>query len=228
MRRASRLALLIGSLLGIAHNGAAEPEGPPPGRLAPSRAGFLRVHGAAAVGSLTLKERSELLEGWVVSRPLQLESRGDRAVGGVSYVLVDAPPGVVLRSLVDVAKLPELLPRTQRATLVHAEPGRQVVELTSGTALVSATYSVVLERDGEQVRFRLDPSRPAGIRDTWGFFRVQEFDGRRSLLTVAAVVDLGPGLARALFEGRVQSLILGMPDRIRTKLAPVAVARQGR
>jgi hypothetical protein len=162
----------------------------------------------------------------MVSRPLRFVQQGGRYVGGVSYQVVDARPEMVLAALSDVANWPEALPKTKSARLVDSANGVSRVELVQGSTLVDARYALMLERasDGETIRFWLDPSRPHDIRDVWGFFRVQSFPGGRSLITVGAALDLGDGLARALFEDKIAHMVLHAPQKIRAFVEPRALA----
>ncbi len=194
----------------------------PPAR----RTTLLRVAPRADV--LTRAERRALLGGSTVARPFVFDRRSARYVGGVSYQLVRASPRAVISALEDVNQLPFMLPHTKRARRV-GRVGRDVrIELTQGNGLVSASYTVRARRiEGEsELRFWLDRSRPHGIEDVWGYFRVEPFDAERSLVTVAVALDLGPGLARMLFEGRIQNAILGTPGRIRAFIEPRAYANR--
>jgi hypothetical protein len=175
---------------------------------------------------LSARERDALRGGGMVSRPLRFEQQGGRYVGGVSYQVVDARPDVVLAALSDVANWPDALPKTKSARLVDSANGVSRVELVQGSTLVDARYAVMLERagDGETIRFWLDPSRPHDIRDVWGFFRIQAFPGGRSLITVGAALDLGDGLARALFEDKIARMVLHAPQKIRAFVEPRALA----
>ena len=196
-------------------------------RPAPARARYLAPRSAASGAADRLRgdEAVRLRDGDVVARPLTFERAGAKYVGGVSYQLVRATPHEVLGALYNVAELPAVLPRTKSARLVSRQGRRAQVELTQGNALVTATYTVFLEPDGPgRVRFWMDKTRPHGVDDVWGYFRVEPFDGARSLVTVAAVVDLGPGLARLLFEDRVQNLVLTTPRHIRDYIEPRALA----
>lgn len=179
--------------------------------------------------TLTAQDREKLLGGSMVSRPLRFEHEGGRYVGGVSYQVVDARPELVLAALSDVANWPHALPKTKSARLVDSVDGLARVELVQGSHLVDARYAVVLERaDAETIRFWLDPSLPHDIRDVWGFFRVQEFPGGRSLITVGAALDLGDGLARALFEDKIARMMLRAPSKIRAFVEPRAQTRVAR
>jgi hypothetical protein len=169
-------------------------------------------------GPLTVRERKQLESGASVSRPLRFAHDGGSYVGGLSYLVVEARPETVLAALWDVANWPEVLPRTISARTVSDSEGLSRVELVQGTSFLEARYSILLERapDGETLRFWLDPARPHDIRDVWGFFRVRALPGGRSLITVAAALDLGPGLARLLFEDKIAGMILRTPVKIRS------------
>jgi hypothetical protein len=187
-------------------------------------------HGAPAgrvVAPLSRTERNALASRELVARPLRFErGSGGSYVGGVSYQVVRADPHDVLAALANVETLPHALPSTLDATLVSREGRRARVELVQGRAPFVARYTVVLEQaaDGNSIRFWLDPTRPHDIRDVWGFFRVERFGSDKTLVTVAAALDLGPGLTRALFEDRVQRMILKAPSRIRSYVEPLALS----
>jgi hypothetical protein len=179
-----------------------------------------------AESPLTRGERRALEAGAMVERPMRFETGAGRYVGGISYQIIDARPEVVLSALSDVTNWPEALPRTKSARLLSAEGGVSRVELVQGSGLVNARYTVMLERahDAETIRFWLDPSKPRDIRDVWGFFRVQPLPGGRSLITVAAALDLGDGLARMLFEDKIASMMLRTPRQIRAFVEPRGLA----
>lgn len=178
--------------------------------------------------SLSEAERQSLLAGDSVTRPMVL-SRGEdgRYVGGVAYQVVRASPAEVLAALGDVRELPLALPRTKAARLVDVTRRGARVELTQGTQLVDTTYTVVLKRVGpSELRFRLDPSRPHGIRDVWGYVRAKPVGQGLTLVTVGVALDVGPGLVRTLFEDRIQRVILSTPRHLRDYLEPRALARR--
>ncbi len=165
---------------------------------------------------LSRDERRLLSEGSSVRRPVAF-TRGDgRYVGGVAYQTVHARPEAVLAALGDAESLAQALPRTKSASVVAQARGVRHIELVQGNAVVEARYTVRVEAAREkELRFRLDRDRPHDIQDVWGFFRVESFGEHQSLLTVAVALDLGPGMARMLFERRVQAVILDAPRHIR-------------
>jgi hypothetical protein len=179
------------------------------------------------IAPLSVNERAALASRKLVARPLRFDrGASGRYVGGVSYQVMRAEPLDVLMALADVESLPHALPSTLSATMVSREGTRAKIELVQGKAPFLARYTIVLEQaeDGNVIRFWLDPTRPHDIKDVWGFFRVDSFGEGKALVTVAAAIDLGPGLARALFEDRVQRTILRAPSRIRSFVEPLALA----
>lgn len=176
--------------------------------------------------ALTRAERDRLVSGGLVARPIDFVDKGGQYVGGLSYQLVRASPEEVLATLLDVQRLPEVLPRTKSARLISASSDDALVEITQGNSLVEATYSVRLvhDLDAGEIRFWLEPARPHDVHDVWGYFKVHRFDAGRSLLTVGVALDLGPGLARMFFERQIQSLVLGTPRNIRDFVEPRALA----
>ena len=195
------------------------------GTAAPARAAEPQLPSRA----LSSVERDALKTGHIVSRPVRFQ-RGPSAtyVGGVSYQVVKASPAEIMSTLLDLQALPEVLPRTKRAKLVENSGARAKVELVQGGGMFEATYTVVLEQNAgrDELRFWLDPSRPHDVKDVWGYFRVRPFGPDHSLLTVAAVLDLGPGIVRMMFEDSIQNLILGSPWNIKKYVEPRAFALQ--
>ena len=88
------------------------------------------------------------------------------------------------------------------------------------------TYTVHIERSAprSELRFWLDSSRPHDISDVFGFFRVEPFGDGKSLVTVAAALDLGPGLTSLFFGDAVERSLLSTPGRIRVFVEPRALA----
>ena len=182
---------------------------------------------APAVGStsqaLSRSEREALLAGEVVARPMQFETESGSYRGGVSYSVVNAPAAAVLSALSNVETLPQALPHTKSARLIDVRGGLARVELVHGGG---TTYTVHIERSAarSELRFWLDSSRPHDIGDVFGFFRVEPFGVGKSLVTVAAALDLGPGITRLLFSGAVERSLLSTPGRIRNYVEPRALA----
>jgi hypothetical protein len=177
--------------------------------------------------ALSASERDALTAGHIVSRPVRFErSPSQIYIGGVSYQVIKASPAEVRAALLDLEALPQVLPRTKRATLVENSGARARIELTQGGGMFEATYTVHLAQNAErdELRFWMDPSRRHDVKDVWGYFRVRPFGPNHTLLTVAAVLDLGPGIVRMLFEDSIQKLILGAPWNVKKYVEPRAFA----
>lgn len=174
-------------------------------------------------GALSRSEREALLAGDVVARPMQFETENGSYRGGVSYSLVNAPAAAVLAALSNADTLPQALPHTRSARLIDVRGGLARVELVHGDG---TTYTVRIERSvaRSELRFWLDASRPHDISDVFGYFRVEPFANGKSLVTVAAALDLGPSLAGLFFKDAVQRSVLSTPGRIRVFVEPRAFA----
>jgi hypothetical protein len=185
-------------------------------------------------GGLTAEQHRTLRSGGRVEELVALDRQGQRYVGGVSYALVRAEPRQVFDVLNQLSTLSILLPTTRNARVLDRTANRVRIELEQGNSVVSTSFAVFFEHeppegrnDPHVVRFWLDPSEPHGIDDAWGYFRATRYDDEHSLVSVGALVNLGPGLIRMLFEQRIQRSILRMPNRIRDTVEhrhPVASA----
>jgi hypothetical protein len=173
-------------------------------------------------GALTPEQDRQLRAGGRIEQFVQLERQGARYVGGVSYCLVRAEPRQVFEVLNRLATLAEVLPKTRNTRVIERSGNRVRVELEQGNSVVASTFTVFFQLeppedryDPHVVRFWLDPSQPHSIDDAWGFFRATRYDSSYSLISVGALVNLGPGMLRMLFEERIQRSILRTPNRIR-------------
>jgi hypothetical protein len=171
-------------------------------------------------------EREALLGGDIVSRPMHFQAHGGSYVGGLSYSIVHAPAANVLVALGNVETLPQALPRTKAARLIDVQGSEARVELVQGKGALEAAYTVRIERvpGRSELRFWLDPTRPHDIEDVFGFFRVEPFGDGKSLVTVAAALDLGSGVASLFFSSAIERTVLGAPRQIRDYVEPHAFA----
>lgn len=200
-------AVLVGTLLGLTMACARGPAGarPTPAWTPPRQQ-----------SELSPTDLGLLRNGKAVHRERRL-TRGDRRyLGTVSYQIVKARPATILALLTDVQALPELLPQTQRASLIEASPALRRVELVQGNDWFQAKYTVIMTADPEGgLRFSLDSTRPHDIDDVWGYFRAEPFDRDHTLITVGVAVDIGSGVFRYLFAYEVQRVILLTPDLVK-------------
>lgn len=212
--RGSALALLL--LSACALPPAVTPEDPPLREPAEAEQALVEL------GGLSVEQHQTLRAGGRVEEFVELDRQGQRYVGGVSYALVRAEPRQVLDVLNRLDTLSVVLPSTRSTRVLERSDDWVRVEIEQGNSVVSTTFTVFFQQRPAQspdepsvVRFWLDPSQPHGIDDVWGFFRASRYDSERALVSVGALVNLGPGLIRMLFEERIQRAILRMPNRIR-------------
>jgi hypothetical protein len=172
-------------------------------------------------------ERDALLSGDVVSRPMHFATAKGSYVGGLSYSIVHAPVATVLVALSSVETLPQALPRTKAARLIDVRGSEARVELVQGTGALEASYTVRIERvpGRAELRFAMDPTRPHDIEDVFGFFRVEPFGDGKSLVTVAAALDLGSGFASLFFSDAIERTVLSAPRQIRDYVEPRTFAQ---
>ena len=176
--------------------------------------------------ALSSAENARLMRGETIQREETIQrSENQRYVGGVTYTVVEATADELGALFDDVGAYQEILPRTKHASIVGTEGSDFFVELRQGNAIAEAAYTIrvhraVLPGGVREVRFWLDPTRPHGIDDAWGFFRYEPLAQvspgiPRVLLTYGVLVDLGPGIVRDLFEERLRAMMLSVPQRLR-------------
>ncbi|HXX69975.1 MAG TPA: hypothetical protein VEK07_22535 [Polyangiaceae bacterium] len=164
---------------------------------------------------LTIVEADRLIHGQTIVRDEAWESSGRRYVGGVAYALVDAPADQIANLAANTEIWRRILPRVRSAHRVGTAGGDALVEINQGTALISATYTLRVRREGGEIRFWMDTHRPHDIEDAWGFLRAQPHDDGRALVTYGILIDIGPGILRDMFEDRVRIAALSVLDRLR-------------
>jgi hypothetical protein len=188
-------------------------------------ASFAWIRAAHAQGpfggqlTATAQETARLARGDTLTYEQTVEQPNHHYVGGITYTVVDASSSELTALLEDVRAYRQLLPHTKQARLVGVNGDDFFVELRQGTALLETAYTIRVRREegGSLFRFWLDPTKPHGIADAWGFFKVSPLqDGTpRVLLTYGILVDVGPGIVRDLFEERLRTLVLAVPQLVR-------------
>lgn len=177
----------------------------------------------ASAAPLTAEESARLGRSETVIREQTIERADRRWVGGVTYTVLNASAAEVAAVFEDVASLSRVLPRTKSAKVVESRGADQFLELVQGNSLMEARYTIRVRRTPGEARFWLDPSRPHEIDDAWGFFRYEGFIGptgeERVLLTYGVLVDVGPGIVRELFEERLRTTLLSVPQLLRRRVA---------
>jgi hypothetical protein len=169
----------------------------------------------ARAQGLSPVETDSLWRGETVSRTREIQHEGRHYVGGVTYTIVNAPAADVTALLDDVRTWRRFVPKTREARLIGPAGDNSLVEVTQGSALFKVAYTLRVRRDGNVLRFWIDPSRPHDIEDAWGFFRAEPMPNGQTLVTYGVLIDIGSGLIRDMFERRVRDLALEVPDNLR-------------
>lgn len=177
----------------------------------------------ARADALSPGDRARLDRRETVVREHTMERGDHRWIGGVTYTVVDASAAEVAAIFDDVEALSRVLPRTKSAKFVGSIDGDRLIELVQGNALMEATYTVRVRHERGETRFWLEPTLPHGIDDAWGYFRYEPFidasGEEHVLLTYGVLVDVGPGLVRDLFEEKVRTTLLSVPQLVRRQMA---------
>jgi hypothetical protein len=138
-------------------------------------------------------------------------------VGGVSYFVASAPIDRLSTVARDPSRLKDLLPAVQRVELLSISPaGVARVHVTHklGFTHGSYTFLCMFAEQGRFGRFWLDPSADNALEDAWGFIRLTPLPNGRTLVTYGLLFDLGSGVIRALFEGKIRKAALEYPRRL--------------
>jgi hypothetical protein len=178
---------------------------------------------SAAQAELSETEMAALEAGRPVVREETVERAGHRYIGGVSYIVINAPAAQVTATLGDVRTYRQILPSTRSVRWIAlSRTGDALIELEQGNAIAHGKYTVRIRHDAPAVdnaaaifRFWLDPRYSHDFPDANGFFRVEP-RGDRTLLTCLVRVDLGPGLFQRLFESRVRKTALSTPMLVKS------------
>jgi hypothetical protein len=158
-----------------------------------------------------------LFAGQAVVREDVIETSQGRYIGGVTYLVVNAPAAAVTDALGNVRAYRHMLPYTREVRWIGlSRRGEMVVELDQGLAFAHGHYAIRVRHEDEgggasTFRFWLDRRHSHDIADANGFFHVESTGDGRTLLTYMVLVDLGPGWIRRLFEGRIRRVLLGTP-----------------
>jgi hypothetical protein len=162
---------------------------------------------------LTADERQRLERGELVERRMVREQGRLRLMGGTSWQVIDAEPAVVWQALLDTAYYPRMLPQCSEARVISDSGSARTVFVRHGGGLVEASYylDVRLDPRRQDMTFRVNESRPRGIRSAWGFYAVRSHPGGRTLLAYGVMADIGDGVARALLRGSVHEWMMKVP-----------------
>jgi hypothetical protein len=175
------------------------------------------VAGLEGQSGLNDEELRKLGDGELVERRVTREQAGMRLMGGTSWQVIDAPPEVVWQALRDTPYYPRMLPQLIEARLVNADGMSRKLFMRHGSGLAQTSYylDVHFNLPRHEISFRVDDSRPSGIRAAWGFYSVRPYGHGRTLLVFGVMADIGDGIATALLRGTVHEWMMKVPFMVK-------------
>jgi hypothetical protein len=172
-------------------------------------------------------EQARLRAGQLVVRSEQVTKGTAHLIGGLSWQVVDASVEEVWRAMANVAAYPKFLPAVSEARVVEtmspagASSTRQRLFVRHETPFLDTSYYVLTRTDPatHTFAFRLDRTRPAAMTDAWGELRVSPYESGKSVVSLAIMADLGPGLVARLVRSQVHEWMLRIPEQLQHYVA---------
>jgi hypothetical protein len=162
---------------------------------------------------LSAAELQRLGEGELVERRLFREQGELRLMGGTSWQVIDAVPEVVWQALLDTPYYDRMLPQVAEARVITDAGRNRTLFVRHGRGLLQTSYylDVQLDHQRRDMSFRVDTSRPHGIRAAWGFYAVRSYAEGKTLLVYGVMADIGDGLGTMLLRGSVHEWMMKVP-----------------
>jgi len=148
------------------------------------------------------------------------ESADRRYVGGTVHALIPFPTDHVASVLADPNAWRWFVPRVIELEDRGLDGPDRLVELDQGVSVFHGRYTLRVRSESDDrlgshlFRFWVDRRYPHALDDAWGWFLLWPCGPDRTLLAYHVRIDLGPGLARLLFEGRIRIAALVVPQRL--------------
>jgi ribosome-associated toxin RatA of RatAB toxin-antitoxin module len=162
-------------------------------------------------------EKARLVAGKLVTRSVTEQRTGLRLMGGSSWQVIKAPPGLVFRVLLDTKNYPHSLPTVSRASLVSDTGTTRRVRLEHRKGPVGMAYRLALTIDYERrhVNFKLNDRLESGMRAAWGYLVVTPHGPDQTLLSYGVMMDPGDSLLVSLVRGRIHEWTLKVPAQMK-------------
>jgi Polyketide cyclase / dehydrase and lipid transport len=177
--------------------------------------GISTVHAGVNSSNFTAEEWKRLDAGQLVLRPVSRTQGRQRLMGGSSWQVIDAPPEVVWRALLDTPRYNRMMPQVLEARVVRAADNQRTVFLRQGTeGLVEAKYylRVNVHEEKRDITFAVDDEMPHDLlRAAWGFYTVRPYRDGKTLLAYGVMADIGGGVVASLMRHNVHDWMLRTP-----------------
>jgi hypothetical protein len=178
-----------------------------------------RVKAGIDSSNFTRDEWRRLAAGQLVLRPAVQNKGGLRLMGGSSWQVIDAPPQMVWRALLDTPHYGKMMPQVLEARLVRARENVRTVFVRQGASgLLEASYYLKLQvhEPARDITFAVDDRMPHDmLKAAWGFYAVRPYAGDKTLLAYGVMADIGGGPLMGLMRDSVHEWMLRTPFLIK-------------
>jgi hypothetical protein len=165
----------------------------------------------------TQEERKRLANGKIVVRPT-VQRRGRwKLIGGSSWQLINSPPQIVWKALLDTQYYHRMLPRIIGVRPIVLKPDRQLIYVKQGTKFFHVYYYLKLNIDAKRrdISFSIDEKRPHTLRAGWGFYTVRPYGKDKTVLAYGVMADIGGSIFLSLVQDSVHEWMLKVPEMIK-------------
>ncbi len=165
----------------------------------------------------TQAEKSRLTNGQLIVRPTTKRSGQMKLIGGSSWQVIDSPPRIVWKALLDIQYYHRMLPRILKVRPVASKPNHLLIHVKQGTKFFHVSYYLNLNIDSDRrdITFNVDESRPHTLRAGWGFYTVRPFGKDKTVLAYGVMADIGDSIFLSLVQDSVHEWMLKVPEMIK-------------
>jgi ribosome-associated toxin RatA of RatAB toxin-antitoxin module len=179
----------------------------------------LLVAGQSQAIEFTDRELDRLKAGKAVKKPLAKAGQNG-FYGGSGFALVDAPPEVVWKAILDWSSYRKVYPKTVEVREVSRKSNRSLVKMELGHELISVSYfvDVRVNRSKWQLDYRLVTNKPHDIDAAHGYWRLFPQKDGRTLVAYVVAVRVPMGLVNLIpsdLERKINRNLLASPRYLR-------------
>lgn len=172
---------------------------------------------AAKKQGFTPQEQKRLANGKLVVRPT-VERRGRwKLIGGSSWQVINSPPRIVWKALLDTQYYHRMLPRIIGVRPIISKPNQLLIYVKQGTKFFHISYYLKLDINSNRsdISFSIDENRPHSLRAGWGFYTVRPYGKKKTVLAYGVMADIGDSIFLSLVQDSVHEWMLKVPAMIK-------------
>ena len=128
------------------------------------------------------------------------DAKGNPRGQGLAVIVVNADPDTCWKYITQQTKMPEFMPRMISATEYMKEGNTRGVKFTIKILLSKISYHIIhtYDKGNYKLSYVLDKSKENDIADTSGFWKIEPFEGGKSLIAYTVSVDTGMAVPKAI------------------------------